>query len=544
MRGEPKSYDLIVIGSGAAGLAAAITAGRQGRSVLVLERTDLLGGTTACSGALLWVPFNKWQKAAGEYDSRKKTEAYIEECLAERANDARWRVFLDRVNPFVDTYLEGECGLKFGLVRYPDSYGERPNGSCTRHIVARPFPLGRLGAMSRRIRSPVIAPMSLLSLTNIEKTSWIKPQASGAMLSNLPTLIGNLILNRRAMGQGLIAAMTWACERYGVDFMLETTVTDIETECGRAALLRVENPDGSELRLRAHGGIIIATGGMSWNAEANAAYFDGQYQYQQDPPTNLGDHLRFAKQTRAALDGLDEAWFLPTVFAGDEYMGRRVGRALVGDRMLPHQIWVNKRGRRFVNEAGQNAAEALRVKSAAGEYENLPCFSIFDKQYKDKYPIAVKPAESGKPDLGYVRADTIDGLAQQLGIDDRNLEKEVRAFNAMARAGRDIAYGRGAGAYEQYFVGSEGNLGTIEKPPFFGYRVYLGGVGTKGGIKTDKNSQALDVKGEPLPGLYAAGNAAHAFNGPITVAAGCTISPAMIMGHVGAEHALGLKSFA
>lgn len=531
--------DLIVIGSGAAGLSAALTAAKKGATVRVFEATDLLGGTTSCSGAVLWVPFNRWQETKGIHDTRSEAEAYVRDCIGSRADDPRWSVFFDKINYIIDAYLIKECGLSFDLLNYPDAYGEWKTGRTTRHISPSPFSMNKLGSWAAKIRKPVVHNMSLMSLAYFEKTGWIKPTSLPKLMKVLPSLLKNILFKRRAMGEGLIAGLVHACLKNGVQFSLNSPVEDLYEQDGLVSgvFFSAQGKENQSTLQRARLGVVIASGGFSWDKVACKEHLSDLYTLQQDPPTNTGANLRLTSKVGAKMQNLDEAWYLPTANVGDTYMGTKMGRAFVTDRMLPHQIWVNQSGQRFVNEAGQNAAEALRAKKGNGRTPNLPCFSIFDQQYRDRYPVMTGPDKNIEGPEGMVSADTLAELAAKIGVNEQGLQSEIASFNFMAKKGRDTDFGRGEGAYEQYFAGKEGCLGTIEKAPFFAIPVFLGGVGTKGGPATDDNAQVLAENGDPIPGLYAAGNAAAAFNGPITIAAGCTITPALVMGHMAALHA-------
>lgn len=537
------AYDLVVIGSGAAGLAAALTAAREGASVIVLEASDKIGGATAFSGALLWAPANRWQRAAGFEDSKDTARAYIDRALGARAQDKRWDVFLDRVNPVIEQLLVEESGLSLVMNRYPDAFGEWPEGRDSRHLSANPFPLSALAKeWLEKIRPPANPSAALLTFADCERVGWIAPTAPKSLVRLLPTVLGNVIGKRRAMGFGFVCAMTAACLRRGVRIDINSRVTDLVVDRGRVIGVVAATADGAQ-KFSALKGVVLAAGGFSWQESARAQFLAGPYELPQDPPTNTGDSLRLAQSVGAQLSALDEAWNLPSAPMDVLYMGASVGQPLVADRMLPHQIWVNKQGRRFVNEASQNAAEAFAVRDDAGGLINYPCFNIFDQNYRKKYRIYMKhdAGSNGPPDL--VRADSLPELAAKIGVDANGLVQTVTKYNAMAVAGRDTLFGRGEGAYERYFTGNDGSLGPIKDAPFFALPVYSGGVGTKGGAMTDEQGRVLSTAGAVIEGLFAAGNASAAFNGPITVAAGCTIPPALVMGNVSALSALGRAAF-
>ena len=241
---------------------------------------------------------------------------------------------------------------------------------------------------------------------------------------------------------------------------------------------------------------------------------------------------------------MDEAWYLPgkVLPTAAPYEGKLIGSWLTGDRIWPHTLWVNSRGERFVNESAQNTSWAhFRKDPATGEMPNYRSFTILDTQYRERYPVLMS-LQPGMPDPDWlVKASTLAELAAKIGVPVDALEGTVARFNNMARAGRDLDFGRGEGAYDRYFGDfsrPHHTLGTIEKPPFFAYANAPSSVGTKGGMMTDEKARVVRDDGSTIPGLFASGNAAAAFNGPITVAAATTIPPALVMSQVAVETAL------
>jgi succinate dehydrogenase/fumarate reductase flavoprotein subunit len=530
--------DLLAIGSGAAGLSAVLTAADKGARVMVVEATQALGGTTAFSGALLWVPGNRYAREAGFADSRAAVEAYIKRVLGERAANPLWQVFLDHINPVID-FLADRLGIGFTLTRYPDSYGEWPEGRTCRHIEPTPFSMDRLGEWKNLVRS---APMPQFLLIEEVFADGAIRSFEAAMRKFGPIVQERMSRGERTGGGGFVGALLKGCLDRGVQVLLNTRVVELLEEGGRIVGVHATQPEG-ELRVKAHKGVVLACGGFDWNEELKAKYLPGPIAGPQSPPVNLGDNITLAEAVGAQLAYLDEAWYLPTsTVPGLIYEGKPNHWPLIGDRIWPHNLWVNAAGKRFVNESGQNTAEALYEKDpATGILKNLPCWCIFDQQYRDKYSVLMT-IQPGAPDPDWLIKDiTLRGLAMKINVDADGLEATIARFNTLVRAGKDEDFGRGDGAYEGYFGDREAPhpcLGTVEKPPYYAVQVITSGVGTKGGAKTNANGQVLNRQGAAIPGLYAAGNAAANFNGPRTVAAGCTIPPALVMGYLSALHAL------
>jgi 3-oxosteroid 1-dehydrogenase len=540
----PERSDLVVIGSGAAGMSAGLAGRRSCASVVVLEATDLLGGTTSLSGALLWAPMNRWAKLAGLHDSRDLVESYIRGVIGERSQDPRWSVFLDRINPLLDR-LESTTPLRFRLTRYPDAFAERPDGSDSRHVQSAPIPLSFAGPWSRMIRRP---PDVRDRVTNHDLES-LRPFGlvnSRFLRHIVPRLLWRKVTGRVGTGVGLVAALVGAHERGGGTICTGARALRLVTEAGRVAGVIVK-VGMREMEVRATRGVVLACGGFDWNADLMKRFLPVLIEETQTPPVNFGDAIAMAQSVGAQLRHLDEAWWLPgkRVPGARLHDGKLLAMWLTGDRVWPHALWVNGRGRRFCNEAAQNTANELCKLDALGRPENLPCYCVLDSQFRARYPIlgTVKPSN---PDPDWlIRAPTLEELARKIAIPPDALVSTVQRFNEMARAGRDADFGRGAGRYERFFGDDSAphpTLGPLDQAPFYAYRVPTSSVGTKGGVMTDRCAQVLDQSDMPISGLYAAGNASAAFNGPLTVAAGCTIAPALVMGEVAALHALGRLS--
>lgn len=541
-----EEFDFISIGSGAAGLMGAATAAEQGASAVVLEATDSVGGTTAFSGALLWVPCNRWQRAAGQSDDRARVKRYIERCLgAQRANDPRWNVFLDEINPTL-AWLEANTEMRFDVTGYPDSYGEWPEGSSSRHVASHAVSLRPLGEWRHKLRKPLVAGQEALTLHDVERANaWLSPRSPRSLRYFVPRVLWRKLTGKVGLGVGLTVSLLGYLLRRSVPIHLNHRVTGLVLEAGAVSGVIVSSPAG-ERRIRARRGVLLACGGFDYDDALKSELLPGPLNQPQSPPVGRGDNVRLARQVGARLASLDEAWYLPgLVPAGSKgYEGHDVAVPMLTERMAPHTIWVNGAGRRFVNESGQNAANALYQRDSRNTLANLPAYVIFDQQFRERYHVFLTVAPKQPDPPGLIRADSLETLARELRIDAQGLRSTVERFNTMARKGRDDDFGRGKGAYERYFGDAQAahpNLGTIEKPPFYGFELATSGVGTKGGALTDAHGRVLREEGGVLAGLYAAGNASAAFNGPITVAAGCTIGPAMVMARQAARYAMGTR---
>jgi succinate dehydrogenase/fumarate reductase flavoprotein subunit len=282
----------------------------------------------------------------------------------------------------------------------------------------------------------------------------------------------------------------------------------------------------------------LASAGFEWNQSLCAKYLPGVIVGPNSPPYNEGDGLLMAMQVGADLANMNEVWNYPSVnIPGETYDGRPLARGIKAERSGPHIIWVNASGRRFVNEAANynsvgKAFYEMETNRAASR--NLPAWAIFDSQYRSKYVVGTTMPGDLDPNW-LLKADTLEDLARAVGIDALNLDETVRRWNGFVSEGRDRDFGRGDSAFDHYQGDHEAphpNLGTIEVGPFYALPVSSGALGTKGGPRTNARAQVLDVGGDPIHGLYAAGNVAASICGPSYYGVGSTLGPALTFGYI------------
>lgn len=531
--------DVVVVGSGGAGLTAAILAHDHGARVVVLERSDKVGGTTAVSGGALWIPMNHQMAEAGTPDSREEALAYCKRLADGRAPDELVETFVDTGHRMV-RYLEDRTPVKLHALMLPDYQpgleGARPGG---RTIEPEFFSKRELGEWGSRLRlSPIyLLPLTLQELL-FEYQAHIRPQ-------NLPAdlIVGRMERDMVGCGSALIARLLKACLSRGISVLLETRARELVVEDGRVAGLRAER-DGKEYFAKAVGGVVLASGGFEWSDQMQAQFLPGPVAHPNSPPFNEGDALVMAAEVGAALGNMSEAWGSPAAAVpGEEYEGRQLSRLVVPERVCPHTILVNRRGARFVNE-GASYNELGKVFNdfdpSVDEYRNQPCWAVFDRQYRRRYPVlTVLP---GDPDPEWLaRDDTLDGLAARVGIDPDGLLATIARWNAFVPTGKDPDFERHR--YPVDFDAPHPSMGSIEKAPFYALPVHKGMLGTKGGPRTNTRGQVLDVRGAVVQGLYAAGNAMAGVSGPGYGGGGGTIGLAMTWGYIcGIDAASGSKT--
>ncbi|MBI1775161.1 MAG: FAD-dependent oxidoreductase [Proteobacteria bacterium] len=536
--GAPASateFDVVVAGSGAAGLAAALTAARGGLSVLILEKSDKLGGTSAMSGAGTWIPANHLAKAAGLADSPEEALTYLRATAPkgwQTAEDALWRAFVDNA-PRLLEFVERETPLRFELIAEPDPIAERPGGKLRGRMLST-LPLsrrivGRYGALIRRSTLPHL----LTYRETIELDPYHRPIA--VVLRLLPKLARRWLSGSAAQGNSLVVGLLKGCLDLGCRIELGARVVELitETQGGRIVGVVV---DQQEVRTRftARRGVVLATGGFEWSHELFTRYFPGPIDRIGSPRSNTGDGQRLAQSVGARLDRMDQANIYPNIPA--RYEGRRHGMPATF-QAEPHAILVDRNGRRFISEYDYNIGEAIdRRDPASGEPMHLPCWVIGDSRYLSRSPMLRWYARN-EPSWIH-RVSSLAELAKKIGVPADALAETVARFNAFCAAGRDADYQRGESTWQRYKSGWDNpnapnpTLGPIEQRPFVALSFNRSTVGTKGGARTNERGQVLRPDGSVVAGLFAAGNVMANPIGTRAVGAGTTIGPCMTWGYI------------
>ncbi len=529
--------DVVVLGTGAAGLVAALAARAEGASVVVLEKTDKVGGTTAVSGGVVWVPGNPRQATPDDVEAAIGYVASLTDGRAPRDLVETWV----RTAPEMLAFVERATKVRFSaLERYPDYHPERPGGRTGgRSLDPGLFCTEALGAWKERLRKS--STFGATAMTIAEATEWgvfAKPLALPFEL-----LAKRLKEGWVCYGAALVGFLLEACIAEGIEPRLDTRADELVVEAGRVVGVRATS-GGKPLAVHARRGVILATGGFEWDAELVSRFLGGPLSAPNSPPAMRGDGLRMAMAVGADLGNMTEAWWCPSlVVPGETYDGEQLFRGDFAMRSLPHSIVVNRAGARFVNEA-QNYNDLMKPFFAfdprAYDRPNLPAYVVVDQQFRDRYMFVTLVPGQRTP-AWVPTAPTLAELAAKLGVDAAGLEATVARFNDFAREGRDADFGRGASAYDHFYGdpahAPNPNLGTLEKPPFYALEVQPGALGTKGGPRTDADGRVLHVSGAPIAGLYAAGNVMAGVTGAGYPGAGSTISVGMTWGLRAARHA-------
>jgi 3-oxosteroid 1-dehydrogenase len=512
----PSSVDVVVAGSGAAGLTAALAAAAQGASVLVVERGERLGGTTALSGGRVWVPGN--HRSGG--DTLAGAAAYLDGVFS-----GRYRYMTEAflaTAPAMALFVERHSAHRFAACpRYPDYAPSRPGATAGgRALDSEPADTGRLTPLADGIlRPPGYLPMSFADWER-----WRYPSRYDWELLHQREAKG-IVTGGVALVAGLLDGVVSA----GAQVLAGVRLTGVQP--GSARLERA----GQVTTLGASA-VILATGGFDWDRELRARYQPRAQRASGAPPTNTGDALRIAESAGAGPDNLDQGWWMPMLaIPGERLLGEQFYRSLIRERGLPRQIMVNAAGRRFISEA-----QPYNEIGKALHRQRGPVHLIFDEAYRARYPLPGVPPAGPAPDW-VARGGTLAALADAIGVPAAALTGTVRRWNGACADGADRDFRRGEDAYERFCgdpaVGPNPSLGPVDEPPYYAVEVLAGTIGTKGGPVTDADGVVLDRAGAPVSGLYAVGNAASFWTADGYPAPGATLAVAMTMGYRAGLHA-------
>jgi succinate dehydrogenase/fumarate reductase flavoprotein subunit len=533
--------DVVVVGSGGAALTSALAARAAGAQVVVLEKSDLIGGTTAMSGGLLWVPNNRHMARDGRTDSFDEAFRYMLRLNGGRRSDDDVRTVLEAGPEMVD-FLESASEIRFETLDKPDYHPEF-DGAKTGGRCLAPLPLvgSLLGEWFDRLRpaSGFGVPLSWRELDAMNGVFHPERLDMGLMQERVEAgFVG--------MGRALAGWLLKGCVEAGVDIFTGTRAQALLTEGRGVTGVAATGHDGTTFDVAASRGTILAGGGFEWNEKLVAQFVAGPVSHPISCPTNEGDTLTMGRAIGADLANMWDLWRFPTAaIPGEEYGGRALSRMVAGERSLPGAIMVNRKGRRFVNEAHPytDVGRAFMTwDPVESTYENYPAWAVFDRRFRETYSVLSLMPSDDDPDW-LVRADSLDELAQRLGIDPAALSDTVARFNQMVEAGHDGEFQRGDSLFDRYYAdfGHEPSptLGVIGRPPFYALTVYPGAIGSSGGLLTDGGGRVRHVDGTTIANLYAAGDAAASCFGPAYGGPGGPLGHGLTVGYLAGRAAAG-----
>ena len=547
-----ETFDFVVVGSGGGSMCAGLVLRAAGKSVAVLEKTELLGGSTARAGGVMWIPNNRFMKRDGVEDNFEKAAAYLDSVVGDHddtpgATRERRHSYL-REAPEMLEFLIGK-GILFNRAPYwPDYYTNAPGASeAGRTVLADLFDINELGEWKDRLRpnkftlpAPIVQAMSLPLI----RVSW---KARFEALKVVWRVITAKLTGKHwvTAGAALQSRMLQAAVREGVELRSSVSVREVIVENGRCLGVVTER-DGKPWRIGAKLGVLLNAGGFAHNQAMRDEYIPHtRSEWSHAAPGDTGDMHREMMRIGAWMAQMEE-------FVGNQMALPPTDpdpAGMQGQLAKPHAFLVDQSGVRYMNEGGSYMLFCQGQLERHKTVPAVPSWMIFDSQFMRRYMLCETMPGSKKPPIwfeqGFLKqADTLEGLAKACGLPAGALIATTEKFNGFARAGKDEEFGRGMSAYDR-FLGDythqpNDTLGTVEQGPFFAVAIVPGDVGTYGGVVTDANARVMKPDGSVIDGLYATGTTTAGVMGRAYPGAGCSIGPSFTWGFVAAKHAAGL----
>lgn len=546
------TVDLLVVGSGT-GMVAALAARELGLSVLIVEKSPYVGGSTARSGGALWLPAGPVLDEAGANDTAERAVTYLDSVVAGSADRQRSAAFVAHVPATVELLRRATPLRLFWARDYADYHPEAPGGSAAgRTCECRPLDTAILGDYRTRLR-PGVMEASVPVPTTGADYRWMNLVAR-VPRKGIPTFakrmaqgVGGLILGRRyaAGGQGLMAGLFAGVLRAGIPIWTDTTLLRLAGDRDRVTGAVVDH-GGREVAITARRGVVLATGGFDHS-------MDMRWKFQSESlganlslgaDSNTGDGIRVAQELGADYEFMDQAWWFPAVAP----LPGKPPAVMLAERSLPGSLVVDQNGRRFANESADYMSfgqRLLELERSGSPVEKM--WIVFDQQYRNSYVFGAELFPRMRiPQAWYdagiaKRADSLAELGAELGVLVPEFTLTMKRFNENAFAGEDPDFGRGRSAYDRYYgdptITPNPNLRPLVRGPFYGVRMVLSDLGTCGGLKADERARVIREDGNAIQGLYAIGNtAANAF-GATYPGAGATIAQGLVYGYIAARDA-------
>ena len=543
------SYDIVIVGSGGGGLTAALVAKQAGLDVLVIEKTEFYGGSTALSGGGLWVPNNFLLAKAGIEDSFEKAKKYMASIVGDRVPVEKQDALLKHAPKMVE-WLRDNADMKFLHVKgYSDYHPDEPGGIAEgRGLESKPFNGRKLKKDFEFLRPPSFkVPLGIaFTISEYHDLGMLTSTWRGkyiALKTGVKTIFNLLFgIKYLTLGRALVARLRYAMKKEDIPIWLEAPFLDLIVENNKVVGVTAEK-EKKEIKIEAKKGILLAAGGFPFNLEMRKKYqpLPTSTEWSSASPGNTGDGILAGIKAGAAVDLMDDSWWGPSSVPPEEPVFFHVG-----ERGYPGGIMVNKEGNRFTNEAASYVVVVHDMYEKHSEKTpHVPCYFIFDQRFKDKYMFGLAFPGMKFPqkyyDTGYMKkADTITKLAESISVNAKNLEKTVSKYNEYAISGKDLDFGKGDNAYDNFYgdptVKPNPNLAPLKKPPYYAVEFYPGDLGTKGGLVTNEYAQVLREDGSIIDGLYATGNNMASVMGNVYPGPGSAVCSTMTYGYIAAKH--------
>lgn len=530
-----RECDFLVLGAGGGGLVGALAAREAGLDVILSEKENWVGGATVLSGGTLWLLANSALEKAGVNDSLSEGRAYLSALIKpepDAIDQTRIEAFIEDSDALAN--FLNRAGLELRHARgWSDYYAELPGGlECGRTLFAKPFDVNQLGTAAEWL--PAAAMFSSANSPEVSKLA-LGTRSFASILIAIRVFFRSAMARirgakLRTRGQALIGRLLLAARAAGIEIWRKAPMEELILSDGRVvgALIR---QDGRTIRVHARRGVLLTTGGFAHNPEMRLRY---QAPVSTDntmaPKGDTGDGIIAAEKAGASVAMMEESWWVPGTKTPSGPMVH------VWDRCFPHSIIVDVNGQRYMDESGpymETGQSMIRHHAKLGVDHS---WIILEKRHRRRYAFGMAPpmvTPRGWLESGYLtQANSIGELADAINVPRDALTASIAHFNNQIADGNDHDFGRGSRAISRFYgdpsVKPNPNLGQVAQPPFYAIRIYPGDVGTAGGIRTDADGRALDDALQPIPGLYAAGNAACGIFGPWYPGAGASIAPSML----------------
>ncbi len=562
---DQSAFDLVVVGAGGAGMATALFAAMEGASVLLVERTEVVGGTTAWSAGTSWIPGSHHADRVNPKDTLAEAARYLDNAVGDRTPAAVRQAFLDNGRAAVDE-VETRSDLKYRpYPKHPD-YISDLGGSTLNGRALEPMPFdGRLlGRELFALLRPPIPEFTVIGGMMVDRTdinhllamtkSWASFKHSlRIVLRHAMDRLSWPRGTRLVMGNAHVARLLYSLSRHDkVTIALNTTLEHIVR--GPTGIERVDIESQGERRsIRVNKALVLASGGFNRHPELRAQMLPGvPPEWSPAAPGHTGQAHDLAKHLGAVYGqgGLSHAFWAPVSLRRRADGSTAAFPHFVMDRAKPGMITVNAKGERFLNESTSYHLFGLAMQKAHQSTPSIPAYLVCDVDALRKYGIGmVRPGGKGlTPFLadGYLtEGATLAELALKLGMDAQALQGSVAQINRCAETGVDPDFHRGETAYQQNlgdpaWTGKNPNIGPLKTGPFYAVRLYPGDIGASTGFATNEHAQVQGADGQAIAGLYAVGNDMHSIMGGTYPAPGITIGPGLVFGRIAARHALGL----
>jgi 3-oxosteroid 1-dehydrogenase len=548
-------FDWIVVGSGGGSMCSGLVMRAQGKSVVILEKTGLIGGTTARSGGVMWIPNNPFLRRDDVDDSYEKAATYLDTLVGDHvdtpgATRIRRQTYLREAPQMID-FLLGQ-GVKLTRAKYwPDYYGEIPGALDTgRSVVAELFDLNSLGAWKKKLRPGfLMMPAALEEALQIPRIRYLK-SARPILFKVALRIIAGLLTGKRfvSAGTALQGWMLHAALRAGIDIRTAMPVSEIIVEGGAVkGVLTLKN--GKPWRIGARLGVLVNAGGFAQNQRMRDRYQPGtSTAWTSVAEGDTGEMIEEMMRHGAAVAQMDEMVGHQTaLLPGKERDAIKPSAQQL--TAAPHAILVDQSGARYMNEGGSYMAYCKVMLERNKMVPAVPSWAIFDNQYVRRYMLAGTMPSNKKlqrwHEAGYLkRAESIELLAREIGADAKTFASTISRFNGFVEKNCDDDFHRGERAYDLWLGDPthqpSATLGAIEQAPFYALPVYPGDVGTYGGVVTDEHARVLREDGSVIAGLYATGVSTASVMGRVYPGAGSSVGPSFVWGYVAAKNAVGI----